>query len=231
MYPVDCSLVDLADEHTSVRILGIEKAYTSPPTTETRLPDVYQSPEVMLEKTQGRETDLWAAGCTLFSIGTGRDLWFQYDYDNIDSFLEQIVNVVGKLPEPYWSTTWETRKESFLDQADEGGRPIEVIIEAPWHFACTESEFHGSVSVGARSLQDKLRPGMWYDICDEGEEHREISQDDIRNVAVVLTDLLHPDKTQRVLAEDLRSYGMFRHLSSQPLLGSNLLFSDQTSEI
>lgn len=95
------------------------------PSEDMGIPQEYRSPEYILDKRVGAESDTWALGCILFEIRTGRRL-FSPSHDDPDEHLAQMVAVLGKLPEPWWSTTWEFRKRWFADERDANGRPISV---------------------------------------------------------------------------------------------------------
>jgi serine/threonine protein kinase len=92
------------------------------PPEELGIPEIYRSPELLLNKTAGLGSDLWALGCTLFEIRTGRKLFNTIDVD-ADDVLYNIVLLLGKLPEPWW-TTWEGRKACSKDEGSATGRAI-----------------------------------------------------------------------------------------------------------
>lgn len=81
-----------------------------------------------MDKVVGVGSDIWALGCTLFEIRTGRKLFDTFD-DDQDEYLCKMAMMLGKLPEPWWSTTWEARKLFFEDNVDGDGRVVEIRRE------------------------------------------------------------------------------------------------------
>ncbi|KAJ8103489.1 kinase-like domain-containing protein [Lipomyces tetrasporus] len=79
---------------------------TPPPRNEVGFTMSY-SPEVYFERKMSVWSDIWALGCAIFEIRAGRQLF--------ESFL---VHILGKLPEPWWSS-WDKRHVYF----DEDGKP------------------------------------------------------------------------------------------------------------
>jgi serine/threonine protein kinase len=96
------------------------------PPEDLGIPGPYRSPELILHKVAGFGSDLWALGCTPFEIRTGRKLFSPFD-DEDDDYLDAIIQVLGKLPEPWWSTTWEARRRLYEDEADEQGRAVATM--------------------------------------------------------------------------------------------------------
>lgn len=172
------------------------------------IPPPYRSPELFLEKDRpdlaGFSTDLWALGCTLFEIRTGRRLFSLFDDDD-DSYLDAMVEILGIMPEPWWSTTWEGRAQVYADEPDELGRAVFVREEKQRDEAKTT--YHPSVAQGARSLQEKLAAGVWY-MSDDAPEatHREISSVETKLFADLLGQLLRWKPEERVSAEKILSH-------------------------
>lgn len=177
------------------------------------IPGPYRSPELILDNSIGLGVDLWALGCTLFEIRTGRKLFNLFDDDD-DDYLDAMVEVLGKMSEPWWSSTWERRKTFWQDEADENGRAVSTVLEThkpddpPSE---STSTVHPSVAQGARSFQDKLRPGVWYmpDKTGAREIHREIAQEEIDISADLLGKLLRFDPKERLSAKDVLSHAWF----------------------
>ncbi|KAI1083759.1 kinase-like domain-containing protein [Whalleya microplaca] len=147
VYPVPWC--DLENRHISPEpclINSGESFKISDPPEDLGIPGPYRSPEVVLEKTVG--------------IRTGRKIFRPFDDDDND-YLDTMVQVLGPLPEPWWSTTWQKRKAIYWDMPERLGRAVAVMDEASWEDKLTGT-VHPSVAEGARSLQEKLAPGFWY---------------------------------------------------------------------
>lgn len=100
-----------------------------PSDKEPTIPMRYRSPELLFGKKADFESDLWALGCTLFEIRTGRSLLRAQEHDDEDVYLKDIVDLFGALPEPYWSE-WEGRGHFFeVDEYDNIVHFAELIID------------------------------------------------------------------------------------------------------
>ncbi|KAH9895481.1 kinase-like domain-containing protein [Xylariomycetidae sp. FL2044] len=108
-------------------VIDLGEAFeTSDPPSEIGIPQSYCAPEYELEKkVGGAAIDLWALGCTIFEIRTGRRLFGTFDGE-LDDYLWIMALVLGKLPEPWWSETWEGRRNVFVDEVEEDGKVIEI---------------------------------------------------------------------------------------------------------
>ncbi|KAK9319816.1 kinase-like domain-containing protein [Lipomyces orientalis] len=60
----------------------------------------YFAPEVFFEEKASVWSDIWALGCTIFEIRAGFQL-FESFFDDSDDVIRQIVETLGKLPEPW----------------------------------------------------------------------------------------------------------------------------------
>lgn len=186
--------------------------FTDPP-KELGIPPPYRAPELFLEKHRpdlaGFSTDLWALGCTLFEIRTGRQLFSSFDGDD-DSYLDAMVEILGVMPEPWWSTTWEGRAQVYADEPDELGRAV-FVREEGQHDEAARSTYHPSVAQGARSLQEKLAAGVWY-MSDDAPEatHRDIPSVEMKLFADLLGQLLRWNPEERGSVEVLLSHDWFQ---------------------
>ncbi|KAK9483125.1 kinase-like domain-containing protein, partial [Lipomyces starkeyi] len=77
----------------------------------------YCAPEVYFERKMSNWSDVWALGCIIFEMRAGRQL-FESFLGGPHEVLLQIVQILGKLPEPWWSS-WDKRHVYF----DEDGKP------------------------------------------------------------------------------------------------------------
>lgn len=113
----------------------------APPTTNYPAPpNNFAPPEALCtaENKQvgrsGHAGDVWMFACTLFALRAGRPVFTFAGFRYPDEVLKQMVEVLGKLPEPWWST-FEERKQWFDEDgeplpAPEGYKPQEAITPA-----------------------------------------------------------------------------------------------------
>lgn len=187
------------------------------------IPVSYQAPEMLLEqRTAGIPSDLWALGCTLFEIRTGRKIFNLFDHGDGD-YLDAMVKFLGPLPEPWWSTTWGGRKVMWRDTPDEQGRAVCIKEKAEpeaedENMSGVIETVHPSVAKGARSLRDLVAPGVWY-VSDttyvpgpEDELHREIDAAEVEVFADLLGCFLRYRPEDRVAAKDALQHEYFRGL-------------------
>jgi serine/threonine-protein kinase SRPK3 len=162
------------------------------------IPQAYAPPEYLLDHVSGEGADLWALGCTLFEIRTARKLFQAFDND-IDEQFYSIVIQLGRLPEPWWSTTWEGRRRYFSDENDAIGQPVEAMPE----------EDVGSWRL--RSLQDATARGLDYEI-DEGPMHvkQGIEKEEIDLFAHLLGKVLRYDHRDRIPAREVLEHPWFK---------------------
>ncbi|KAF9511351.1 hypothetical protein BS47DRAFT_1346871 [Hydnum rufescens UP504] len=88
-----------------------------PPNYAPATPLHYLSPEAFFESRTSFPSDIWALGCTIFEIRAGSPLFDPF-LGSDTLILKQIVEVLGKLPEPWWSS-WEARQPAE-EQRKEG---------------------------------------------------------------------------------------------------------------
>ena len=184
VYPVDWCKVSTSYISSNIVLIDFGQAFRmSQPPKDIGIPRPYRSPELLLDHTVGSCCDIWALGCTIFTIRTGRVFFDAFDDDD-DEYLEDMVTLLGKMPEPWWSD-WSLRKEVFKDETDEDGQAIS--LHEPY-IPKSHVTIHPSVAHGARSIKDKLAPGVWYlsDGSPSEASHREISEEEIN----LFTDLL-----------------------------------------
>lgn len=186
--------------------------YITKPRENIGLTGPYRSPELLLENLVTIGVDLWALGCSLFEIRTGRKLFNCFD-DEDDDYLDAMVQILGKMPEPWWSTTWTERRVLYEDNVDSAGRPVSTgdedeEDENEAHGGRATIRYHPSIAYGARSLRDKLRPGLWY--LDSDQSHREISDDEIKTFSDLLEQLLQWKPEDRLSAEAALQHAWFK---------------------
>ena len=72
-----------------------------PPSYEPGTVLNYQSPETRFEGRAGFEADIWTLGCAIFEIRAGFSLFESFTGSDVD-LLKQTVEVLGRLPDPWW---------------------------------------------------------------------------------------------------------------------------------
>ena len=213
VYPIDWHTIDSKYVSSDPCVIDFGESFAaSQPPEALGIPGPYRSPELILEQKAGYGSDLWALGCTLFEIRTGRRLFDVFD-DEDDAVLDAMVQALGNMPEPWWSTTWVGRKRLYEDQADEFGKAIAVRHEEQHGVPDARRNIHPSVAEGARSLLDKLAPGLWYlsDEARENDYHREISYRERELFADLLGKLLTYAPGKRISAKDALQHKWFQH--------------------
>lgn len=95
VYPVRWCDVDSRHISPEPCLIDFGESFkASDPPEDLGIPAPYRSPEIILEKTAGVGSDLWALGCTLFEIRTGRKMFNLFDDDD-DAYLDAMVQVLG----------------------------------------------------------------------------------------------------------------------------------------
>jgi serine/threonine protein kinase len=200
--PVEFRNVPLPYIVDEILVIDFGESYdvTNPP-EELGIPESYRAPELLLENTPGFGCDLWALGCTLFEIRTGRKLFDMFD-DDVDSHLFHMVRMLGPLPEPWWSTTWKRRKEFFKDETDSLGRAVMVD---------RLSKEQSDQPTEDRSIEWALRRGLHYWDLGPGEEFgREIPPDEVEQLADLLTKILQYEPSRRLTVAEALGHEWFR---------------------
>jgi serine/threonine-protein kinase SRPK3 len=208
--PVDFYKVDPRFITDQAYIIDFGESFeASDPPEDLGIPEAYCSPELILDKVASIGSDLWALGCTLFEIRTGRKLFDSYD-DDMDSHLYCMVLRLGKLPEPWW-TAWEARQNWFEKDSDpqSRGRTYSPATEKPDQEGLTDA-LH-PIPSEPRSIQEALAPGLWYMDMDIGDEiHRDIPEDEIGVFADLLGKLLKYLPQDRLTANAAQDHEWFR---------------------
>lgn len=218
VYPVSWRDVDAQYISKELCLIDFGESFeVSQPPEDLGTPGPYRSPELILDKEAGLGSDIWALGCSLFEIRTGRKLFSSFD-DEDNDYLDAIVQVLGRLPEPWWSTTWQDRRRMYKDGVDEQGLAISTLESEPANGDAGEKEgvitstIHESVAGSARSLHDKIAPGLWYmsDHYPSGDRHRNISQTEQELFADLLGRLLEYKPEDRISAKEAIDHKWFK---------------------
>ncbi|KAK3334069.1 kinase-like domain-containing protein [Cercophora scortea] len=160
------------------------------------VPEEYRAPEYILDKRVGAETDIWALGCTLFEIRTGKRLFDLVD-DDPDDHLERMVDILGKFPEPWWSKTWEARRRYFREERDRDRRLSYQPIR---------NNMAATAKSSPRSIEEALLTASGYEQESIGTA---VSPAEARTFGDLLRRIFKYAPEQRVAAEDLLDHGWF----------------------
>jgi serine/threonine protein kinase len=209
VYPVEWDDVDIAYILKTAKIIDFGECFDiAKPPEDVGTPGCYRAPELLLERKVGIPSDLWALACTLFEIRTGRKL-FEAFFDEDDDNLGDMCDVLGRLPEPWWSTTWEARRQFFKDETDEHGRVVSVH-ELKTSVHDDSKRDYVIISSGpseARSLVDKIGHGMMYM---EGSFYKDIADEEKPVFADLLGKLLAFTPENRISAQAALEHEWFR---------------------
>ncbi|KAK3349062.1 kinase-like domain-containing protein [Lasiosphaeria hispida] len=208
VYPVNWGKLDAKFFVQTPQIIDFGEAFeVSQPPPDLGTPGPYRSPELLLdlENVAGVSSDLWALGCTLFEIRTGRKL-FNLFADEYDDYLDAMCMILGKLPEPWWSTTWEARKAVYKDEADENGRVI--LVNQPEPALHTMQPSVVKEAREPRSLLEKIEPGLEY--MEGGSYRREILAEERQLFADLLGKLLQYKPEERMSAKMALDHEWFK---------------------
>ncbi|KAK3705099.1 hypothetical protein LTR37_013466 [Vermiconidia calcicola] len=82
------------------------------------VPYMYRAPETVFDSVYTPSWEAWSLACLLFEIRAGNPL-FTSIMGSKDEIIQQMVQMKGKLPEPWWSA-WDRRSKLF----DEDGKPL-----------------------------------------------------------------------------------------------------------
>ncbi|KAJ7224492.1 hypothetical protein GGX14DRAFT_650739 [Mycena pura] len=84
-------------------------------------PTVFRAPELLLDRencSPQPSTDMWALAVVFHMLFTGGFPLFPSGRGVQDLVLREMVILLGKLPEPYWSSSWKNRKLYFDDDGN-----------------------------------------------------------------------------------------------------------------
>lgn len=214
VYPIDFANVGTEFFTDDACIIDFGESFEAAnPPEETGIPIVYRAPELILKHKPGKQTDLWALGCTLFDLITGQTLFDMFDNDT-DEYLSVISERLGKLPEPLWST-WERRNVFFEEESDELGR---VILKYEEPVSTDPTAWSAPIM---RSLKEAvLRTGVAEPDPDRSDSAPSVDQDYIDRDVDLFVDLLGKllalDPEKRPSARELSEHEWFKLSNEHP---------------
>lgn len=125
--PIEMSWIDPEYFTKQACIIDFGESFNpSNPPLHLGIPGKYRSPELIFEDTAGLACDLWAFACTIFELRTYHELFEPWG-ENDDPIISEIVRLLGKLPEPWWSA-WDKRKNYF---EEDGASRISKVSGTP----------------------------------------------------------------------------------------------------
>ncbi|KAI1307108.1 kinase-like domain-containing protein [Xylaria venustula] len=186
------------------------------------IPQAYCAPEYVLDKRIGPGCDVWALACTLFEIRTGRQLFETFE-DDEDELLYRLARVLGKFPEPWWSTTWKTRKQHLEDEVDEDGK---VVSSDEYEDKSDDEETtNGRHDIGPvwqmpepRSIRESMEAAR-FSRTPEPIRH-EITEAEVDCFADLLEGLLQYLPEERLVVADALKHPWFRMQEARPSIRS-----------
>lgn len=168
------------------------------PPKELEIQASFRSPELLLSNIIGVGCDLWALGCTIFEIRAGHPLFENFMEDEDHDIIMQMVPLLGKLPEPWWSS-WKARSHWY----EEDGTPLfDPETGKPFVLTDTLEELLSS------SLQS----------CDELEGKNEadgksVHAEESEYLGHLLRELMKYNPEERLSAEDVLEHYWFKFRS------------------
>ncbi|KAJ7803789.1 kinase-like domain-containing protein [Mycena olivaceomarginata] len=124
--PDEVDFLQLCLTRPHVKLCDFSEAYMPdlPRAPSLAIPRIFRTPEALLDPTPGHastETDVWALAVLMHMLFTGgRGLFYFGD----DRQLREMVRLLGKFPEPWWSS-WANRSRYF----DDDGRLLDAECE------------------------------------------------------------------------------------------------------
>ena len=194
----------------------------SAPTEQLGIPQVYCPPEYTLEQKVGISSDVWALGCTLFEIRTGRKLFDTFD-DDEDEYLTTMAVILGKFPEPWWSETWAVRRDFLQDETD--GNGLVVGVDDRGDVGSGENDGGRCVEIQPsepRSIRDAIARGLEYTHRNRGLDvvRRSISAEETDLLADLLEKLLRYDPSERISPREVLEHRWFKFKEAAIAAGS-----------
>ncbi|OJJ43883.1 hypothetical protein ASPZODRAFT_135919 [Penicilliopsis zonata CBS 506.65] len=216
--PIDFHGIDRSYIQGSIALIDfgcsfkIDGPHRRPWKFDTAFP--YASPELSLKDQLDVANDLWALGCTLFELRTGRML-IQADHSDQHGSLSQMVLRLGGMPQDLW-TRWRVRSRYF-----EAAPPSHGPRKPPPTLPSLHSSSLSSSS-GPRSLRDAVALGLEYTHPDLLEPiKRDISEEEVISFISCLNQVLKYDPDKRLAAWKLRKHPWFSLAADLQPCGKN----------
>lgn len=86
---------------------------TAPPVAGVGTPFAFCAPKLLHNGSPSAASDVWALACVIFELRAGYPLFEDYGGSK-ETVIKEIVQSLGKLPEPWWNA-WKSRDKYFDD--------------------------------------------------------------------------------------------------------------------
>ena len=150
-----------------------------------------QAPEALLGESAGQPADIWAFACTVFALFDNQAI-FDVGMPNADEILAEIVDTLGRLPEPWWQK-WKYRWEFY---EEDGEKKTENLGE----------EYIEVRPLAVRIKRMRSSPPA----AKEGEQ---LGEEDLAGLQELLECCFRYKPEERVTAEEILKLGWVRKLS------------------
>ncbi|KAK9234416.1 protein kinase [Lipomyces kononenkoae] len=175
----------------------------TPPCGTAVLTVAYAPPEVIFESKLSVWSDIWALACTIFEIRAGFQL-FEIFSGTSREVLRHMVEILGKFPEPWWSS-WEERNVYF----DDDGKP-----KKSWPDSICLSEEHSLTETIRDIGENESKPTVPPETCNSnsvsietksifGPPGIKLSETEVENFADLLHKVMRYCPEQRLPIEEI----------------------------
>ncbi|KAL8722940.1 MAG: hypothetical protein Q9225_000632 [Loekoesia sp. 1 TL-2023] len=168
-----------------------EASFASELRKQWHTPIVLKAPEALLGEPVGQPADIWAFACTVFAIFDNTAL-FASGMPNSDDILAEIVDTLGRLPEPWWQK-WNYRGEFY---EEDGRKKTEDLME----------EYQEARPLAVRIRQMRSSPPA-------ARDAEQLSEEDLAGLQELLEHCFRYKPEDRVTAEDILKLDWIRKLS------------------
>ena len=172
-----------------------EASFASEPRKKWHSPILLQAPEALLGEPVGQPTDIWAFACTVYALFNNKSL-FESFMPNADDVLSEIVDTLGRLPDPWWRI-WEHRAEFYQE---DGSKKTDNLTE----------EYREARPLAVRIRQMRSTPPA-------AREAEQLSEEDLAGLQGLLEQCLRYKLEDRPSAQDILNLDWIQKLSANIL--------------
>ncbi|KAI0785254.1 kinase-like domain-containing protein [Abortiporus biennis] len=202
--PIDNASLSPLQEDITMIDFGQSFSLDNPP--EGYMPATtihYASPEARFESRISLSSDIWALACTVFEIRAGSPLFEPFLGSEVD-ILRQTVQMLGKLPEPWWNT-FEERRMWFEDNGDP--KPADVQKHAGVWLPAVKS----SIREELRKIGTQDEPAEAYEGPMIEKIGTRLEEDEIELLGDLLEQMLKYCREDRITIQDVLNHPWFRN--------------------